>query len=129
MPTATDCSTGVCETCEYGRICPNGTSNRFATADYNVCPAGYNCPSPSEPIEDCPEGHFCLEGTYDGGFACPAQSEGSAGVHSWGYNLYCPSNSQATSICPAGCLCANSSHLEVCVEGSYCKEGANESVR
>ena len=38
MPTAADCSAGVCETCEYGRYCPNQTSNRFATADYNVCP-------------------------------------------------------------------------------------------
>lgn len=128
IPTATDCSTGVCESCEYGKTCPNGTSNRFASADYNVCPAGYNCPDPAADIEDCAAGYFCLESTYDGGYACPDTSEGSSGVHSWGYTLYCPANSYETSTCPNGYLCTNSSTLGICPEGHYCKAGANESI-
>lgn len=129
LPKRDNCSEGVCESCEYGRYCPSGTSNRFASTDYNVCPAGYDCPDPAEEMEVCNAGHYCLSGSYDGGVACPNSSEGLEGVHAWGFRLYCPAGSSEISICPDGYICRSSATIEICPEGYYCLSGANDTVR
>ena len=50
-------------------------------------------------------------------------------MHTWGYTVYCPAGSMTTEICPGGSICNSAATIETCMEGYYCKEGANESIR
>ena len=134
------CGQGQCRPCSYGMYCPAGTANPYSTYQHNACPAGKNCPaavvdagnatSVTNPqragatAEDCAEGNFCVSETYDGGVSCPDETGGSAGLHAWGYKLYCATASVEPTMCAAGKICANSTTEEECPAGSYCDDRA-----
>ena len=78
------CGQGQCRPCSHGMYCPAGTANPYSSYRLNSCPAGMNCPAVmtegvDAPLgrragtsgENCTEGNFCVNMTFDGGVACP----------------------------------------------------------
>ena len=128
MPTTSDCTTGVCEACAYGKHCPEGTSNRFGASASNECPAGFSCAQPTV-LSECEAGHVCATGTFDGGVVCPHPAPSpEERTHEWGLSLYCPAGSTDYALCEAGYLCHNTSYREPCPAGHKCVEGANATL-
>ncbi len=76
------CGQGQCRPCSHGMYCPAGTANPYSSYRLNSCPAGMNCPAVmtegvEAPLgrragtsgENCTEGNFCVNMTFDGGVA------------------------------------------------------------
>ncbi|KYF41425.1 GCC2 and GCC3 domain-containing protein, partial [Toxoplasma gondii ARI] len=107
--------------------CPAGTYNHElhqATADAcRPAPAGYSIDTQgaAEPLQLCPAGNFCPEGTSDGGTVCPP-----------GTSRRLPGGAAESDCfpCPAGYFCPNDSSTgtsldpKPCPEGHYCPLGS-----
>ncbi|CDW71824.1 gcc2 and gcc3 domain-containing protein [Stylonychia lemnae] len=99
------------------QLCPPGTftnkDGAASLADCVHCPPGKYCPndvSTQRKIIDCPEGYYCLRGTYTNYTLCPV-------------GFYCPLGTNAPIPCKAGMYCDQqglSAPVGNCSAGYYC---------
>ncbi|KAL8427177.1 hypothetical protein Efla_006804 [Eimeria flavescens] len=101
--------------------CPRGWYQELmAQTSCKICLEGYYCADSSvAPELQCPEGHFCPEGTFDGGeHPCPLGT----------YNGEKGAKTASECItCPAGQFCGSRGLTKPsgdCFAGFYCKGGA-----
>jgi ABC-type multidrug transport system ATPase subunit len=112
-------SLGVCEPCEIGGFCPEGTIHDgglfLGTASLNGCPQGFFCPDPTEAY-NCPAGWFCPPGSHKP-FSCDDIAISELELQ----GNYCPENSFSPfGLCPKGYYCPTSEEAIVCPAGYYC---------
>ena len=147
--------TGVCSRCIRGQYCPAATVNPAGASQvfdrlkpgargelsreltFNMCPPGYNCPSPTERYE-CAAGRYCPFATHDGGWECEDETLPpgvDASFLTWKFAGYCkPKNMDPFEdfVCGnpgggnTGFFCPNASVEMLCPKGYYCVAGSME---
>jgi hypothetical protein len=107
-------SSGECNPCPIGFLCPNGT---VGLPPPLPCPEGYFCPTPGV-TPALLESYPCLPG-----YSCP---QGSSAQRACPPGSYCPPGTVRPVKCPIGHVCASllMPQPAACAPGSFCPQTA-----
>ncbi|OEH77176.1 cast multi-domain related protein [Cyclospora cayetanensis] len=146
----------VPEPCPAGHFCPlgstkprpcfGGTYNPHqegsGTSSCLLCLAGYLCPGEGNgelgPENQCPTGHYCLEGSQQpipcppGTYADEQGLKSESGCKPCSAGTYCPSDGSSGPgyQCPAGHVCPSGTAIpRKCLQGTWCPAGSGEAQK